>query len=131
MVQGESIVYIIDDDESVRKAFARLLRSAGLASEAFPGPEEFLAGERRTENACIIADVRMPGFTGFDLQKELAGRNFRIPVIMVSAGDDVQTREYARTLGAVVFFRKPVDDQALLDAVWWALSGAGGQDRKK
>jgi len=131
MVQGESVVYIIDDDESVRKAFQRLLRSAGLASETFRGPEEFLAEARQTEKACIIADLRMPGFTGFDLQRELAARNLEIPVIMVSAGDDAQTREYARALGAVVFFRKPVDDQALLDAVLWALSQAGDRARKK
>ena len=125
------MVYVIDDDESVRKAYSRLLRSAGLAAESFRGPEEFLAGPRQTEKACIIADLRMPGLTGFDLQRELAKRNMEIPLIMVSAGDDAQTREYARALGAVVFFRKPVDDQALLDAVWWALSGAGGQGRKE
>ena len=121
------MIYVIDDDESVRKAFSRLLRSAGFASEVFPGPEEFLAGVTQKEDTCIIADLRMPGFTGFDLQKELSRRGLRIPVIMVSASDDTQTREMARTLGAVAFFRKPVDDQALLDAVWWALSKTAGE----
>ncbi len=65
----------------------------------------------------------IPGVTGLDLQKELAFRKIRIPVIGVSAYDDAPTRDLSRALGAVSFFRKPVDDQALLDAIWWAISG--------
>ena len=123
------MVYVIDDDESIRRAFSRLFRSADIAAETFPGPEEFLAGARQEENACIIADLHMPGSTGFDLEKELANRGLKIPVIVVSAGDDEKSREHARALGAVAFFRKPVDDQALLDAVWWALSGTAGRNK--
>jgi FixJ family two-component response regulator len=123
MIKRRRIVYVIDDDGSVRKAFARLLRSADLECETFSCPEEFLAGPRQEENACIIADIRMPGSTGFDLQQKLTDCGIELPVIVVSASDDAQIREYARELGAVAFFRKPVDDQALLDAILWASSG--------
>jgi FixJ family two-component response regulator len=122
MTKKQNIVYLIDDDASVRRAFARLLRSAGLESETFSSPDEFLSLTRRAQDACIIADIRMPGSTGFDLTERLAASGIRIPVIIVSASDDAQTLEYARKLGAVAFFRKPVDDQALLDAINWALS---------
>jgi FixJ family two-component response regulator len=125
---NKSVVYVIDDDESIRRAFSRLFRSADITAETFSNPKEFLAASRQEENACIVADLRMPGSTGFDLEKELTNRGSRIPVIVVSASDDVKTREYARMLGAVAFFRKPVDDQALLDAFWWALSGARDKD---
>ena len=124
MAKGKSVVYVIDDDESVRKALARLLRSGNLHAETYSCPEEFLAERRQEENACIIADLRMPGSTGFDLQKRIASCGLLLPLIVLSASDDVQTREHARALGAVAFFRKPVDDQALLDAIWWAISGA-------
>jgi len=114
------MVYVIDDDESVRKALKRLLQSADLDVEAFSSAEEFLSNSRQGQNACILIDIQMPGLTGFDLQKRLLSQQVRIPVIVISASDDVQTREHARDLGAVGFFRKPVDDQALLDAIWWA-----------
>ena len=123
----QSKAYVIDDDESVRKAFERLLRSANLEVETFASAEEFFSGERQGDNACVIVDMRMPGSTGFDLQRELASRGIRMPVIVISASDDTQTREQARRLGAAAFFRKPIDDQALLDAIWWAISGMKGK----
>ena len=119
------MVYLIDDDASVRKAFGRLLRSANLDAETFSSAEEFLTSPRQKENACIIIDIEMPGLTGFDLLERLAAEGTRIPVIAVSAHDDTETREHARELGAVNFFRKPLDDQALLDTIWWAISGGG------
>jgi FixJ family two-component response regulator len=119
--------YVIDDDESVRKAFERLLRSANLEVETFASVEEFFKGEREGENTCIVVDIRMPGLTGFDLQRELTSREIRMPVIVISASDDAQTRENARKLGAAAFFRKPIDDQALLDAILWAISGANNR----
>ena len=120
-----AMVYVIDDDESVRKALKRLLRSADVGVETFSSAEEFLSNPRQAEDACILIDIRMPGLTGFDLQKRLLSQGIRMPVIVISASDDVQTRERARELGAVNFFRKPVDDQALLDAIWWATAGGG------
>ncbi|MCJ7641668.1 MAG: response regulator [Desulfobacterales bacterium] len=124
MASEQSIIYVIDDDESVRRAFERLLRSADLKVETFASAEEFLRGERQGENACIVVDIRMPGLTGFDLQQNMATRGIQIPVIVISASDDAQTREQARRLGAAAFFRKPIDDQALLDAIWWSISEA-------
>ena len=124
MAKKRSLTYVIDDDASVRKAIGRLLRSASLDAETFSSTEEFLSNPRQKENACIIIDIRMPSVSGFDLRGRLASEGIRIPVIAISAHDDEETREHAKELGAVGFFRKPVDDQALLDAIWWAISGA-------
>ncbi len=124
MVQKEILVSVIDDDESVRRAFQILLRSAGLNSHACSSAEEFLESPNLSDSSVVILDMRMPGMTGLDLLKKLASQKKRIPVIAVSAYDDAQTRDLARELGALVFFRKPVDDQALLDAIWWAVQGA-------
>ncbi len=114
------MVYLIDDDESVRRALQRLLRSAGFEVKAFSSAEAFLETGSLDERACIVLDIRMPGLTGFDVQEKLASMGIRIPVITVSAFDDAETRERARGLGAVAFFRKPVDGQALIDAIHWA-----------
>ncbi len=122
-MKRRGMVYVIDDDESVRKALQRLFRSADLDVETFSSGEEFLSSPRQERDACILMDIRMPGLTGFDLQQRLTSQGIDVPVIVISASDDVQTREHARELGAEVFFRKPVDDSALLDAVWWAISG--------
>ncbi len=118
------MIYVIDDDESVRRALQRLLRSAGLDVKAFSSAKEFLESGDFGERACIVVDVQMRGLTGFDLQEELASKGIRIPVIAVSALDDAKTRERARELGATAFFRKPVDGQALIDAIHWAMGGA-------
>jgi FixJ family two-component response regulator len=123
MAKKVSVVYVIDDDESVRSALERLLRSADLHAETFSSADEFLNSPKQKKNACILIDIRMLGSTGFDLQQKLTASDMRIPVIVISASDDAQIRERARELGAVSFFRKPVDDQALLDAIWWAISG--------
>jgi len=130
MAKKPNVVYVIDDDESVRRAFGRLLRSVGLDAETFSSAKEFLDSPKHKENACILIDIRMPGSSGFDLQQKLAASDIRIPVIVISASDDAQIRERARELGAVSFFRKPVDDQALLDAIWWAISGTKRNNEK-
>ena len=115
------MVYLIDDDESVRRALQRLLRSAGLDVRAFASAEEFLQSGNLTQRACIVLDIQMRGLTGFDLQEKFASKDTRIPTIVVSALDDAETRERARKLGAAAFFRKPVDGQALIDAIHWAI----------
>jgi FixJ family two-component response regulator len=123
MTKEQTTIYVIDDDESVRKAFKRLLRSVNFEAETFASAEEFLKSQKPNKNSCIIIDIRMPGVTGFDLQRMLMAQGSRIPIIVISASDDAQVREQARELGAVAFFRKPIDDQALLDAITWAISG--------
>lgn len=128
MATHQSIVYVIDDDASIRKSFERLLRSANMNVETFSSPDEFLCSPVKAENACILMDIRMPGKTGFDLQQRLGASGVSIPVIVISASDDWQIRENLMCLGAVVFFRKPVDDQALIGAILWAISMAGKEN---
>ena len=124
MTDEQFMICVIDDDESVRKAFKRLLRSMHFEVETFSSSEEFLKNPRFNKYSCIIIDIRMPGLTGFDLQRKLNEQGIRIPVIVISASDDIQIREQARELGAAAFFRKPIDDQALLDAIDWVIRGA-------
>jgi FixJ family two-component response regulator len=122
MIKKESYVYVIDGDESVRKSLGKLFRSAGLGEETFASTDEFFREPKRTENCCLLVDIRTPGMTCPDFQRNLSERGFHMPVIVVSTSDDARVRDDARHLGAVSFFRKPVDDHALLDAIWWALS---------
>ena len=114
-------IYIVDDDDSVRKALGRLFRAEGLNSEAFASGELFLADLPEDAQGCVVMDIRMPGLTGYDIQQRLRKRGQKIPVIALSAQDDEEARQRARDLGAVAFFRKPVDDQALLDSIYWLL----------
>ena len=114
-------VHVIDDDESVRRAFLLLLQSAGFRSLAFCSAEEYLETKDPGEPGVAIVDMRMPGMTGLELIKRLSARKDRVKVIAVSAYDDAPTRETAGELGVVAFFRKPVDDQALIDTIEWTM----------
>jgi FixJ family two-component response regulator len=120
MVKKKKLVYVIDDDKSVRRAFQLLFQSADFDVQTFRSAEEFLEGASLSNDSCIIMDMRMPGMTGLNLLKELASRKNKIPVIVVSAYDDASIRGLAHEFGAVAFFKKPVDDQALIDAIHWA-----------
>ena len=121
MVQKEILVYVIDDDDSVRRAFQLLLQSAGFDVQGFPSAKEFLDSVSPSDNGVIILDMRMPGITGLDLLKKLARRKTRCQIIAISAFEDAQTQESARALGAGAFFTKPVDGQALIDTIQWAM----------
>ena len=118
-----SLVYIVDDDDSVRKGLSRLMRAAGITARAFGSPQEFLDEVRAEPFACILLDITMPGVTGLEVQTRLREKGIDLPVIAVSARDDDETRAKARELGAKFFLCKPVDDRALLDAIAW-VSGA-------
>ena len=122
MRQPPVTVYIVDDDESMRRSLARLMRSAGYAAATFTSVAELIATERFDEPACVIADGRMHGGSGLELPKELRSRGRRLPVIIVTAHDTEEMRAEARQAGVAGYFRKPVDDQALIDAIEWALS---------
>ena len=122
------IVYIVDDDPAVRGGFALLLRSAGLQPRPYANPEAFLAEVENLANACILLDITMPVMTGLQVQEALRERCITLPVITISARDDEHTRAMAHALGAQMFLRKPVDDQALLDAIDW-VTGEGRQPR--
>ena len=122
-------IYIVDDDDSVRRALSRLLRSAGMNCHTFDSGEALLSHLPDDARGCVILDIRMPGLTGHDVQAGLRKRGATIPVIALSAQDDDETRDRARELGAVTFFRKPVDDQALLDTINWVLDNNGQRRR--
>ena len=114
------IVFVVDDDESVRRSLGRLIRSEGFEVRLFDSSEEFLAAVTPTRRACVVLDVSMPHISGIEVQHRLNERGIRMPVIIVSARDDDLTRRRARQCGAKFFFRKPVDERTLVDAIDWA-----------
>lgn len=118
-------VYIIDDDESVRQALCRLLRSAGMAATAYATVDGLLADCVRAGNACVIADVGISGSGGLDVPAALHQIGCDLPVIVVTSQDGDAVRAEAKRVGAVAFFHKPLHDQALLDAIEWAILGEG------
>lgn len=118
----KGIVYVIDSDESVRRAFARLIRTEGFDAETFPSIGDFLAVPRRKEHSCLVIDLPVDKFPDSELMQRLAGYGVLTPIVVVSTSDSSLDRNRARQLGAVSFFRKPVDDQALLDSIRWAIS---------
>lgn len=122
-----AIVYIVDDDDAVRCGLAKLLQSAGLDPRPYGSAADFLASVANDQGACILLDITMPRMTGLQVQARLRELRIELPVITVSARDDEETRYWARSLGARMFLRKPVDDQALLDAISWVTT-PGGQD---
>ncbi len=116
------IVYIVDDDTSVRKSLMRLMVSVKLEACSFASANEFLDSGFRDEHACLIVDVKMPGLTGIELQKKIIAQGFDMPIIFITGYDTEQTREQVKRLGALGYFSKPIDDQALLDTINWAMS---------
>ena len=118
---SEAIVFVIDDDESIRESLKSLIRSVGLRVETFASAQEFLQSERPDAPACLILDVRMPGLSGLDLQRELTEANIHIPIIFITGHGDIPTSVRAMKAGAVEFLTKPFRDQDLLDAIQQAL----------
>jgi FixJ family two-component response regulator len=115
------VVAIVDDDEAVRVALEGLLRSAGLTARAFESAEEFIGSGQQHQAACLIADIRMPGMSGLELQAKLNAEACRIPIIFITAHGDAKMRMQALRAGAVEFMAKPFDDEALLESVRAAL----------
>ena len=122
MQEKEAIVYIVDDDDSVRGALKRLIRSMGMEAQTFASGADFLKSKFRDQKTCLVADVRMPGMSGLELHQKLIERGFKLPVIYITGFDTAETRSQARKSGAFGYFRKPVDDQALQDTIQLALS---------
>jgi FixJ family two-component response regulator len=121
MKTSDAIVFVIDDDESMREALKSLIRSVGLKVEAFASAHEFLQGRRPDLPACLILDVRMPGLSGLDLQRDLSEANIHIPIIFITGHGDIPMSVRAMKAGAVEFLTKPFRDQDLLDAIQQAL----------
>jgi FixJ family two-component response regulator len=119
---GTQFVAIVDDDDSMRGALQGLLKSVGLSARAFESAEEFLGSGDQRETACLIADIRMPGMSGLELQAKLNAEHCRIPTIFITAHGDEEMRLQALRAGAVEFLPKPFDDELLLESVRAALN---------
>ena len=114
-------IVVIDDDASVRKSLDNLFRSVGFAVELFASPQEFLQSPRTDRPGCIVLDVRFPGRSGLDMQRDLAAADARLPIIFITGYGDIPMSVRAMKAGAVEFLTKPFRDQDLLDAVGAAL----------
>ncbi len=120
-------VFVVDDDPSVRRAIKRLIGSVGLQAEVFGSTQEFLRSKRPDAPSCLVLDIRLPGISGLDFQRELAAANTFIPIIFITAHGDIPMTVRAMKAGAVEFLTKPFRDQDLLDAIHVALE----QDRAR
>ena len=121
MSEPPSIVFVVDDDAPIRDALRSLIRSVGLRVELFGSPREFLQWKRPDVPSCLVLDVRLPGESGLDLQRELAEANIHIPIIFITGHGDIPMSVRAMKAGAVEFLTKPFRDQDLLDAIQQAL----------
>jgi FixJ family two-component response regulator len=123
----EPIVFVVDDDASMRRALANLFRSVGLEVEAFGSAPEMLQRKLRNVASCLVLDIRLPGVSGLDFQTELAKANIHIPIIFMTGHGDIPMTVRAMKGGAVDFLTKPFRDQDMLDAVVTAIE----RDRKR
>jgi len=120
-MESGAIVYVVDDDVSVREALQGLIRSAGLRVETFRSAQEFLARPRADLPSCLVLDVRLPGLSGLDLQKRMAESNLEIPIIFITGHGNVPAAVQAMKAGALEFLTKPFTDRDLLDAIEQAI----------
>lgn len=130
MIHSNSLVFLIDDDASVRKGVSRLLRSAGYHSEAFRSASDFLTREQHSGPACVIVDVQMPGINGIDLQNVLIQRRREEQLVFITGHGDVPMCAQAMKAGAVDFLPKPFRDTELLGCVERALARSADQRRR-
>jgi FixJ family two-component response regulator len=120
-MEKTKLVAIVDDDDSMRSALHGLLQSADLPAQAFASAEEFLNSGQQHQISCLIADIRMPGMSGLELQAQLNAERCRIPIIFITAHGDEKMRMQALRAGAVEFMAKPFNDETLLESVRAAL----------
>ncbi len=121
MTDDSPIVAVIDDDVSVRESIQGLLETAALRVELFASPRDYLQARRKDNPSCIILDVRLPGSSGLDFQRDMVAAGVRAPIIFITGYADVPMSVQAMKAGAVEFLTKPYRDQALLDAVLSAI----------
>jgi len=124
VTKAHPLIAVIDDEESVRKALMRLMRSAGLSVETFGSGAEFLKSLETRRPDCVVLDLHMPHVNGFNVQASLARKCAAVPVIIITGHDLPKARERAMAGGASAFLRKPVNDRTLLDAISAATSPA-------
>jgi FixJ family two-component response regulator len=133
MRSNEPVVFVIDDDKSVRDSLRRLFTSVGLTVEVFPSAQAFLSSPRPDRPGCLVLDVRLPGLSGLDLQRELARTDAPLPIVFLTGHGDIPMSVRAMKAGAVEFLTKPFREQDLLDAIRQAIERdrAGRRDRQK
>ena len=115
--EAQSVVFVVDDDASVREGMRLLLRSVGLQAQVFASAAEFLQGKLADVPCCLVLDVRLPGLSGLDFQTELAKANIQIPIVFMTGHGDIPMTVKAMKAGAIEFLPKPFRDQDMLDAV--------------
>ena len=121
MKEADSVVFVVDDDPSVREAIKSLIKSVGLRVETFETAQQFLGSKRPEVPGCVVLDVRLPGLSGLDLQRELAANDIKLPIIFITGYGDIPMSVTAMKAGALEFLTKPFRDQDLLDAIQKAL----------
>ena len=128
-----SVVFVVDDDPSVRDSLRRLLTSVGLTVEVFPSAQAFLQRPRGDSPGCLVLDVRLPGLSGLDLQRELVNTDAALPIIFLTGHGDIPMSVRAMKAGAIEFLTKPFREQDLLDAIRQAIArdGAAREERRE
>jgi FixJ family two-component response regulator len=121
MGETDAVVFVVDDDPSIRDALTSLIRSVGLRVETFESAREFLTRQPPDAPGCLVLDVRLPGLSGLDLQRELAAAEISLPIIFITGHGDIPMTVQAMKAGAVEFLTKPFRDQDLLDAIQQAI----------
>jgi FixJ family two-component response regulator len=124
-----SVIAVIDDDGPLREALGSVLKAAGFSARTFATAEEFLVCDDCDETACLILDVRLPGISGIELQKQLAEESSRLPIIFITAHGDTSLRDSLMRAGAAAFLYKPVRSDALLKEIRRALETSADQQR--
>jgi FixJ family two-component response regulator len=119
--EADAVVFVVDDDSSVREAIKSLIKSVGLRVETFETAQQFLGSKRPEVPGCVVLDVRLPGLSGLDLQRELAANDIKLPIIFITGHGDIPMSVAAMKAGALEFLTKPFRDQDLLDAIQKAL----------
>jgi two-component system response regulator FixJ len=120
LAETNLIVYVVDDDESVRASLKLLIESNGYPVFTFESAEDFLQSDFTGSPACLVLDIHLPGMSGFDLQKQLVKSQTRIPVIFITGRDKHMMEEEAMKLGGIAYLRKPFEERCLLDAIQMA-----------
>lgn len=131
MSDSRALVYVIDDDESVRRSIRRLLKAHGFEAEALSSADEFLSLPRVARPSCLVLDLSLPGMSGIDLQKEMERRRLDLPIVFITGHGDIPTSVEAMKGGAVDFLPKPFGTKALIEAVELAIARARGNEKRR
>jgi len=124
MHKDSSLVAVVDDEESVRKALGRLLRAAGFNVDTYASGADFVQSLQRHRPVCLVLDLRMPDVSGFEIQQALTRSGHAVPVVIITGDDSPDSRERALIQGARAYLRKPVDETMLLDAIHTAINSS-------